>query len=36
MLVREGMTRVLITIGPDHTLREAARKMTEKASEPPW
>ncbi|MBA3300726.1 MAG: CBS domain-containing protein [Thermoleophilaceae bacterium] len=31
MLVREGMTRVLITIGPDHTLREAARKMTEKS-----
>jgi len=30
MLVREGMTDVVITIGPGHTLREAAGKMAEK------
>jgi CBS domain-containing protein len=30
MEVREGMTQVVLTVGPDHTLREAARKMTEK------
>ncbi|MEA2444760.1 MAG: hypothetical protein QOJ12_2052 [Thermoleophilales bacterium] len=27
MQVREGMSDVVVTIGPDHTLREAARKM---------
>jgi CBS domain-containing protein len=30
MLVREGMTRVVLTIGPDHTLREAATAMHER------
>jgi CBS domain-containing protein len=28
--VRDGMSRVVLTVGPGHTLREAARKMTEK------
>jgi CBS domain-containing protein len=28
MDVREGMNRVLVTVGPEHTLREAARRMT--------
>jgi signal-transduction protein with cAMP-binding, CBS, and nucleotidyltransferase domain len=31
MEVREGMTEVVLTIGTGHTLREAARKMTEKS-----
>jgi CBS domain-containing protein len=26
--VREGMNAVVVTVGPDHTLREAARRMT--------
>src|SRR5688572_4320184 len=30
MLVREGMTQMVLTVGPGHTLRDAARKMTEK------
>jgi CBS domain-containing protein len=30
MEVREGMTSVVLTIGPGHTLRDAARRMTEK------
>ena len=30
MEVREGMSTVILTVGPGHTLREAARKMTEK------
>ncbi|MBK5117392.1 MAG: CBS domain-containing protein [Thermoleophilia bacterium] len=30
MEVREGMSRVVLTLGPGHTLREAARMMTEK------
>jgi CBS domain-containing protein len=30
MEVREGMSNVVLTIGPGHTLREAARMMTEK------
>jgi CBS domain-containing protein len=30
MEVREGMTSVVLTIGPGHTLREAARLMTDK------
>lgn len=30
MLVREGMNRIVVTVGPDHTLREAARRMTER------
>jgi CBS domain-containing protein len=28
MDVRDGMNRVVVTIGPDHSLREAARRMT--------
>ncbi len=28
MDVRDGMTRVVVTVGPGHTLREAARRMT--------
>ena len=28
MDVRDGMNRVVVTIGPEHTLREAARRMT--------
>jgi CBS domain-containing protein len=27
--VRDGMTRIVVTVGPGHTLREAARRMTE-------
>jgi CBS domain-containing protein len=30
MEVRDGMSSVILTVGPGHTLREAARKMTEK------
>ena len=30
MEVRDGMSRVVLTVGPAHTLREAARRMTEK------
>jgi signal-transduction protein with cAMP-binding, CBS, and nucleotidyltransferase domain len=30
MEVREGMSRVVLAIGPSHTLRDAARQMTEK------
>ena len=29
MDVRDGMNRVVVTVGPDHTLREAARRMTQ-------
>lgn len=28
MLVRDGMNQIVVTVGPDHTLREAARRMT--------
>ena len=28
MDVRDGMNRIVVTIGPGHTLREAARRMT--------
>ena len=28
MDVRDGMNRVVVTVGPGHTLREAARRMT--------
>ena len=28
MRVREGMNTKIVTVGPDHTLREAARRMT--------
>lgn len=27
MLVSEGMNQIVVTVGPDHTLREAARRM---------
>jgi signal-transduction protein with cAMP-binding, CBS, and nucleotidyltransferase domain len=30
MEVREGMTSIVLTIGPGHTLRDAARQMTER------
>jgi signal-transduction protein with cAMP-binding, CBS, and nucleotidyltransferase domain len=30
MEVREGMSSVVLTVGPAHTLREAATRMTEK------
>jgi signal-transduction protein with cAMP-binding, CBS, and nucleotidyltransferase domain len=30
MEVREGMSSVVLAIGPSHTLRDAARQMTEK------
>ena len=29
MRVREGMNEIVVTVGPGHTLREAARRMTE-------
>jgi signal-transduction protein with cAMP-binding, CBS, and nucleotidyltransferase domain len=32
MLVREGMSEVVLTVGPSHTLREAAKKMLEKGT----
>jgi CBS domain-containing protein len=31
MEVREGMSKVVLTVGPGHSLREAARLMTEKS-----
>jgi len=30
MEVRDGMSGVVLTVGPDHTLRDAARMMTER------
>lgn len=30
MEVREGMSQVVLTLGPGHTLRDAARKMSER------
>lgn len=30
MEVRQGMSEVVLTLGPSHTLREAARRMTER------
>ena len=30
MEVREGMSKVVLTLGPGHTLRDAARRITEK------
>jgi CBS domain-containing protein len=30
MLVRDAMTKVVLTVGPDHTLRQTARLMTER------
>jgi CBS domain-containing protein len=32
MQVREGMSEVVLAVGPSHTLREAARKMVEKGT----
>jgi signal-transduction protein with cAMP-binding, CBS, and nucleotidyltransferase domain len=32
MQVKDGMSSVVLALGPDHTLREAARKMTEKGT----
>jgi len=32
MQVRDGMSEVVLTVGPSHTLREAARKMVEKGT----
>lgn len=29
MLVREGMTAVVVTVGPEHTLRDATRKLAD-------
>jgi len=31
MQVRDGMSEVVLTVGPAHTLREAAAKMTERS-----
>ena len=31
MEVREGMSKVVLTLGPGHTLRDAATRMTEKS-----
>jgi len=28
MVVRDGMNRTVVTVGPSHTLREAAQRMT--------
>jgi CBS domain-containing protein len=30
MYVRDAMTTVVLTVGPEHTLRDAARRMTER------
>ena len=30
MLVRDGMNPIVVTVGPDHSLRAVARKMTER------
>lgn len=32
MQVRDGMSEVVLTVGPAHTLREAAERMTEKGT----
>ena len=32
MQVREGMSEVVLTVGPSHTLREAAAMMVEKGT----
>ena len=32
MQVKDGMSKVILAVGPSHTLREAARKMTEKGT----
>jgi signal-transduction protein with cAMP-binding, CBS, and nucleotidyltransferase domain len=30
MQVRDGMTEVMLTVGPAHSLRQAAQQMTER------
>jgi CBS domain-containing protein len=30
MLVQEAMNPIIVTVGPEHTLREAAKRMTER------
>jgi CBS domain-containing protein len=30
MLVREGMNEIVVTVGPSHTLREAAKRMADR------
>ena len=35
MLVREGMSEVVLTVGPGHTLREAAASMVPAATSVP-
>ena len=32
MQVREGMSTVVLTVGPGHTLRQAAAQMAERAA----
>jgi signal-transduction protein with cAMP-binding, CBS, and nucleotidyltransferase domain len=32
MQVRDGMSEIMLTVGPSHTLREAAEKMVEKGT----
>lgn len=32
MQVRDGMSEITLTVGPSHTLREAARRMVEKGT----
>lgn len=32
MQVRDGMSEITLTVGPSHTLREAARKMVERGT----
>jgi signal-transduction protein with cAMP-binding, CBS, and nucleotidyltransferase domain len=32
MQVREGMSEVVVSVGPSHTLREAAKRMVEKST----
>jgi CBS domain-containing protein len=31
MQVREGMSEIVLTVGPDHTLRQAARQMAKRS-----
>ncbi len=35
MQVREGMTQMVLTVGPGHTLRGAARLMSQRAASAP-
>ena len=36
MQVRDGMSEVVLTVGPTHTLREAAQMMAEKGPGRRW